>query len=161
QVTTMWAILALDASGQGSDAVNETRRRAVEHLADLPPGQSTEWWVTRWLVERTIDKKRADDLLAQLIKFQKDDGGCGWLHSEPSDAFGTGLALYGLSLSGLDNDHASIQRGRNYLPRTQNKDGSWPTRSTLARHKARVLPTSQHWGTAWATLALMATMDNP
>lgn len=160
QVTTMWTILALDASRLHSDAIQEARRRAVKYLADLPPGKSTEWWLTRCLVERTIDRKKADNLLAQLLKLQHDDGGWGWLHADPSDAFGTGLALYALTRSGLGNDHAAIQRARAYLLRTQNKDGSWPTRSTLARYKTRVLPTSQHWATAWAAFALMSTMDS-
>jgi squalene-hopene/tetraprenyl-beta-curcumene cyclase len=160
QVTTMWTILALEASGLDSDAIQEGRRRAVQYVADLPPGKSTEWWLTRWLVECTIDSKKAEGLLTQLLKFQHDDGGWGWLCADPSDAFGTGLALYGLTRSGLRNDHAAIQRARAYLLRTQNKDGSWPTPSTLARHRARVLPTSQHWATAWATRALMSTMDS-
>jgi hypothetical protein len=161
QVTTMWAILALDASRLDSDAVKAARGRAVKYLADLPPGKSTEWWLTRWLVERTDDTKKADDLLAQLLKFQHDDGGWGWLQADPSDAFGTGLALYALTRSGLRADTAAVRRARDYLLCAQNKDGSWPTRSTLARHKDRVLPTSQHWAAAWATVALMSTMDSP
>lgn len=160
QVTTMWAILALDATRLDSDAVKEARSRAVKYLADLPPGKSIEWWLTRWLVERTIDRKKADDLLAQLLEFQHDDGGWGWLHADPSDAFGTGLALYGLTRSGLRSDHAAVRRARDYLLRTQDEDGSWPTHSTLDRHKTRVLPTSRHWATAWATLALMSALDS-
>jgi len=159
QVTTMWTILALDASGVDSSAVKDARRRAIKYVANLPPGKSTEWWLTRWLVERTSDKKKADALLAQLRKLQHDDGGWGWLHADPSDAFGTGLALYAFTRSGLAADDMAIRRGRDYLLRTQNKDGSWSTKSTLARHRSRVLPTSQHWATAWATLALMFTMD--
>ncbi|HRC45060.1 MAG TPA: hypothetical protein PLT27_13490, partial [Nitrospira sp.] len=92
QVTTMWAILALDAAGVDNDAVKKARARAVKYVADLPPGKSTEWWLTRWLVERTIDQKKADGLLVELRKFQHEDGGWGWLHADPSDAFGTGLA---------------------------------------------------------------------
>lgn len=160
QVTTMWAVLALDAAGVKSDAVQKARRRAVAYLVDLPPGKSTEWWVTRYLVERPSDRKKADDLLAELLAFQHEDGGWGWLHAEPSDAFGTGLALVALTRSGLGNDHAAVRRARDYLLRTQDKDGSWPTRSTLARLRTRVLPTSQDWATAWATLALMSTMED-
>ena len=160
QVTTMWTILALDASQMDTDGVKKARNRALKFVSGMTPGKSTEWWVTRWLVERTRDNKKAGDLLDKLRKFQHKDGGWGWLHNDPSDAFGTALALYALTKSGTDADRVAIQRARDYLVRTQNKDGSWEVKSTLARRKARVIPTSEDWATAWATLALMSTMDD-
>lgn len=89
----MWAVLALDAAGVENAAVKKTRRRAVAYLADLPPGKSTEWWVTQYMVERPTDRKKADDLLGKLLAFQHEDGCWGWPHADPSDPFGTGLAL--------------------------------------------------------------------
>lgn len=86
---------------------------------------------------------------------QTRDGGWGpYLHSPP-EAFDTAMALLALSRHRNERDvPASIRRGREFLIRTQEKDGSWreSTRPPGAESYAQRLST-----TGWAAQALLAT----
>lgn len=145
EVTTMWTLLALKPA-----ADDPVRQRAEDYLAKAQPGQSTEWHALRLLL------KSDDPALRQaLLGFQRDDGGWGWLTKEPSDAFGTGLALYALMKSGLPADHDSRKKAVAFLKSTQKPDGSWPVPSTRARDKNKINKTATYWGTAWAVIGLL------
>ena len=157
EVTTMWAFIALAADDQPSAEVVASQRKAYERLQGFDPGKSAEWWVVRWLVARAMDAEDASRWLTGLVDRQQADGGWGWLLDEPSDAFGTGLVLYALGQT-IETHPEAIRRARAYLRETQLEDGSWPVNSTLARHRDEVIPTSAHWGTAWACLGLMTHM---
>lgn len=154
EVTTMWTLLALKSYAD-EEAPVEVQKRADEFLATAAPGQSTEWHAVRLLQE-------PDDaaLRDSLLKLQHEDGGWGWLAKEPSDAFGTGLALYALAKSGLPAANASIRKAVAFLSKTQMPDGSWPVPSTRARDKNKVNKTATYWGTAWAVIALLETQSS-
>lgn len=149
EVTTMWTLLALKFYA-GEEMPAEMQQRADDFLAKAQAGHSTEWHAAR-LVTKPADTAWRD----ALLKLQHDDGGWGWLTKEPSDAFGTGMALYALAKSGLPTEHEARQRAVAFLKTTQTADGSWPVPSTRARDKNKVNKTATYWGTAWAVIGLL------
>ncbi len=158
QVTTMWTLLAL-ATAEDSARTEAARQNAWKWLKNMKPGESTEWAVTRLLLEHKFgDKSRAKQYLKELLKEQNPDGGWGWLRGKTSDAFGSGLVLYALAQMGHPLNDASVRRTWHYLQMTQEKAGSWPVPTTLKRHKGNLEPTSVYWGTAWAVIGLAETL---
>jgi len=151
EVTTMWTLLAL-RSYADEEMPAETQKRADDFLAKAAAGQSTEWHAARLLL-------RQDDAMLRdaVLKFQHDDGGWAWLAKEPSDAFGTGLALYALAKSGLSANHEARTKALAFLKATQKPDGSWAVPSTRARDKNKINNTATCWGTAWAVIGLLET----
>lgn len=159
EVSTMWDMLALKTMDKTPAANYE---RALKWLSESAPGKSTEWWVLQTLIQRDFgDKKIANERLEFLVTQQNADGGWGWLLNEDSDAFGTGLSLYGLSRAGLPATDSSLQKATAFLQKTQRPDGSWPVPSTRARDKNQIKPTSVYWGTAWAIIGLLENKNPP
>jgi squalene-hopene/tetraprenyl-beta-curcumene cyclase len=155
EVSTMWTLLALNS--YGPDGVDpEARKRAETFLAAAQPGKSTEWYVVKLLLQPDSVSLRAD-----LLQQQHPDGGWGWLAADPSDAFGTGEALYALARSGLPATAEPLQRSVAFLKSTQQPDGSWAVPSTRASDKNKVIPTSTYWGTAWAVTGLLESQGPP
>jgi len=149
EVTTMWTLLALK-SYEGEEVPAEMQKRAEEFLAKAEVGQSTEWHATRLLSK--LDDTALCDAVLQL---QHDDGGWAWLAKEPSDAFGTGLALYALAKSDLPAGHSARKKAVAFLKTTQTPDGSWPVPSTRKQDKNKINKTATYWGTAWAVIGLL------
>jgi squalene-hopene/tetraprenyl-beta-curcumene cyclase len=157
EVATMWTLLALREAGEPDEALNEKVQEARKLLDQGQPGQSTEWWAVRLLLERRVgDDERADQLCSELKELQHEDGGWGWLAAEKSDAFATGLALY--ALSGESLDEGDVRRAHKFLLETQQDDGSWCVPSTQKRFNGAVKPTSTYWGTAWAVIGILNTL---
>lgn len=93
--------------------------------------------------------------LAFLAKAEGKSGGWGPDARSPNEVFDTAAAV--LALAALPEDataRAMLPRGRAYLLKTQQDDGSWPetTRPTGGVSYAQRLAT-----TGWATLALLGT----
>lgn len=149
EVTTMWTLLALK-SYAGEEVPAEVQKRADDFLAKAQPGASTEWHAVR-LLSKSEDTALRD----ALLKFQHDDGGWAWLASDPSDAFGTGLALYALAKSGLPDEHDARKKALAFLKNTQAPEGSWPVPSTRKQDKNKINKTAIYWGTAWAVIGLV------
>lgn len=143
-VTAQWLVLAL---ADGPAAV-----RARKAARNSPAGQSTEYYALKLLLADTLKARSAAQ--QALLQHQSDDGGWGWLTQGPSDALGTGLALYALQRAGLSPEAKTAVQARAFLLRTQMKDGSWPVRGTKANKKKSVEETATYWGTTWAVIAL-------
>jgi hypothetical protein len=88
----------------------------------------------------------------------------------PSDAYATGQALFALSVAGgMTRADAAIQKGIDYLLRTQAADGTWhvQTRSIwLQPYFESGFPYGRDQfisaaGTAWAAMALAAAAPPP
>jgi squalene-hopene/tetraprenyl-beta-curcumene cyclase len=120
------------------------------------PGKSTEWHAVKLLLQPGNKSLRGE-----LLKLQQPDGGWGWRTGEPSDAFGTGLALYALARSGLPASDGDVRRAITFLQTTQRPDGAWPVPSTRARDKNKVNATASYWGTAWAVIGLLESQMPP
>lgn len=158
EVTTMWALLALK-SVKSPETPNEVFERASAWLAQGQPGKSTEWWTARLLAQREFGRvKEADATRRALFSQQNADGGWGWLVGEPSDAFGTGLALYALGRSGSSAREPALGKAIEFLKSSQAPDGSWAVPSTRAKDNKKVRETSTYWGTAWAALGILETL---
>ena len=155
EVSTMWTLLALNSYGTTDGIDPEVRKRADAFLAAAQPGKSTEWFVLRQLLQPDSESWRAD-----LLEQQHPDGGWGWLTADPSDAFGTGEALYALACSGLPANADPIQKAIAFLRASQQPDGSWQVPSTRASDKNKVIPTSTYWGTAWAVIGLLESQGH-
>ena len=149
EVSTMWTLLALNSYGAEA-ALPEVKARADAFLAAAEPGKSTEWHAAKLLLQAGDEALRSE-----LLKQQHADGGWGWLAAGPSDAFGTGLALYALARSGVPPEHEAVKRAIEYLKTTQEPNGSWAVPSTRAKDKDKVIATSRYWGTAWAVVGLL------
>jgi hypothetical protein len=151
-LTTMWSVLALGPK-------SEAAAKGVAFVRNAPRGKTTEYLVTRSLVESHFGEEKASaGFLRELRQRQNADGGWGAVKDAASDAFATGLALYAL---GSTQDEA-FHRGRKFLVGSQTDDGSWTVSaaawtkpgSSPERNK-RLDPIFRYWGTAWATLGLL------
>ncbi len=157
-VSTMWLALALasqDAEGPPRAALD----KALKHIATSPPGKSVEWYAVRLLLAtRRRDQVTMTAMSEKLRAAQQSDGGWGWLIDEPSDALGTGLAVYALLQSGVARDDEAIRCGQRFLIDTQRDDGAWDVHGTKANKRKAVQETAAYWGAAWATLALCESL---
>ena len=99
----------------------------------------------------------AEEGLNAIRRAQTADGGWGPYVDSPPEAFDTAVALLALSqVRASPGVGQLIHRGRSFLARQQNTDGSWPatTRPTGGASYAQRVST-----TAWALLALLATKE--
>jgi ankyrin repeat protein len=116
--------------------------------------------------DRSVIERAARALAAN----QRADGGWNQLAGMGSDAYATGEALYALNAAGqMPVTSPVYQNGIRYLLRAQESDGSWhvKTRSIWTQpYFDSGFPHAQdQWisaaGTAWAAMALSATVDPP
>lgn len=162
-VGTMWLTLSLQHSlsvsakskPESTTAINKAADKALSWIRKSKAGVSTEWLVTRLLIEsRANNPKQVEELLAQLRSQQHEDGGWGWQHDHASDAFATGQVLYALSKLSVSKKDTAVARGLMFLTSTQNDDGSWTVPGTKKVRKNKPAETSTYWGTCWAVIGL-------
>jgi squalene-hopene/tetraprenyl-beta-curcumene cyclase len=160
QVSTMLCVLGLDALDEPNDKVIASRDRALKWLKATPPNGkspavSSEWYAARLVIEKKFgDPTEVKRLRDTILAAQRADGGWGWLWADKSDAFGTGVSVYALSLAGVPNSHPAIQKAWVFLIETQTNDGSWIVSGTKNETKDAPHPFSSYWGSAWALLGL-------
>lgn len=158
-VTTMWSLYTL-ATSRPNEVWMPLRSAAEPILSRSTEPKSTEALAIRLLLmDQLGEKAAANQARSMLVKHQQSDGGWGWLIDEPSDALGTGVALYALAKTARTHDSSSIEQAQQYLLRTQQGDGSWAVRSTKEAKRDRVEATSTYWGTCWAVIGLLAARE--
>jgi N-acyl-D-amino-acid deacylase len=64
--------------------------------------------------------------VASVSAEQNSDGGWSQTPDMPSDAYATGQTLYVLARAGCTPEDPHMQRGVDFLTRSQRADGSWP-----------------------------------
>lgn len=169
-VATAWALRAVQlyppSDRQADAAAAVSRGRAW--LARQSPGSLNERVFQllglAWAGEA---KERLQPWAEALLKEQRADGGWGQLAGLDSDAWAAGSALHALHLAGIAPTHAAYRRGVDFLLRTQFSDGSWWVRSRawpFQPHFDSAFPHGRdQWisaaGTAWATAALLHTLE--
>ena len=168
EVVTLLAYLALEphvpADPKAKSAAGVSREQAAAWLAKNKPGDDTQAALLRLLRDVRAGKppKEVEAGIGQLLSRQHPDGGWGQYHNLPSDAYATGQALYFLSLAGVQDGRAEIQRAVSFLVAKQKEDGSWPMTSRAhpgEKPFTNPVPIT-HFGSAWATLGLMRSVPN-
>lgn len=166
-VATMYALLALDggerAGAGGDDAASAARERALDWLAGVEPGTSTEWLAVRLLLANDLGDREGVRLLAEaLAARQHPDGGWGFVEGDPSDAFSTGQALYALAAVAAEGSEEAVMRAAFYLVSSQEGDGTWrvPSAAISVKPSAGKDVVYRFWGTAWATLGLARSLPS-
>jgi squalene-hopene/tetraprenyl-beta-curcumene cyclase len=160
-VTTMWTLLAFGTFAELPPKVAASRGRAWSAVQAGAAGDTTEWLVTRLLVERQLGSPAAASALhRRLLDQQRPDGGWGWRGGEPSNAYSTGQALYGLGVAGAGPEQEAVRRGIESLLATQSPDGTWsvPSRLISQNGNPRRDYIYQYWGSAWAAIGLARTL---
>lgn len=157
EATTIWAVLALP---EGSKAQAVARQRALDFLNKAKPGVGFDAHALRLAVEaRFGDVKKAAVLKDELLNRQNADGGWNWSKKKPaSDAFATGESLYALSLAGVKGDAPAVQKAWKYLVTTQRPDGSWQSGTRKPSGGSDI---STYWASAWATIGLCRSLQEP
>jgi len=167
QSTTMWATLALAAYEAPGAKRSATIEKAIAYLRAQPLNpDNNEWIATRLLFEHQFGPM--EDVAKrhqQLLDARNSDGGWGWEKGVPSDAYSTGLSIYVLAKVNVGDDSAIRQNARTFLVTTQQSDGSWLTPAknfTKSTDPERLKARDEiyhYWGTAWAALGLLETLE--
>lgn len=155
-VTTFWTAYSL--GNHDPEIASEFPVPNFQENADIA-GDSTEWWAVQLLLAyQKEDSNQVTKLQEKLISFQHEDSGWGWLVTDDSDAFGTGVAIYSLLKTGKRKEVSEVQAAINFLLKTQQPNGAWQVRSTKGKHQKQFTPTATYWGTAWAVIGLLETL---
>lgn len=166
-VNTMWIVLGLAKYQPLPESMIQARKRAQQAIQKGAPGVSTESLMLRLLLSQSSGMPLNTELLEQLLKAQRADGGWAW-RSEPqanpdSDPLTTGQVLYGLGVLGRSQPDPQVQRAWSYLGRTQLSDGSWsvPWLTFMAENNKDHADGDKifsYWGTTWSVLGLLNTL---
>lgn len=169
QSTTMWAALALAACEAPGAKRSQAVEKAMAYQRQQPANpDNREWLATRLLFEFQLGTPdEVAKLHQQLLEARNSDGGWGWEKGVPSDSLTTGLAVYVLAKTRVGDDSTVLRDVRQFLIASQQPDGSWLTPSkniTKSTDPERLKARDEiyhYWGTAWAVLGLLETLDNP
>ena len=154
-VSTGWA--AIMYNDIGSKQYQGAADNALKYSMSDFRGDSTEWLAVKSILDHQQQQSKSESAaLARLLESQQDDGGWGWDHTNTSDAFATGVALYAISRCDGINQTV-IEKAREFLIRTQTDDGSWLVPSTKKARNNKPGATSNYWGTCWAVIGLVST----
>jgi len=166
EIVTLLASMALrphvPKDADVKSAERDSRTKASAWLAKQKPTDTTQAATFRLLVKVCAGETPAalESEIDAFVRLQNKDGGWSQLKDLPSDAYATGQALYVLSLAGVKNDRAEIQRGVQFLIAQQKDDGSWPMKSRAhpgATPFTNPVPIT-YFGSAWGTLGLLRSV---
>jgi mono/diheme cytochrome c family protein len=169
-ITTAWSARAVQLyppDGRAREA-DDSLRRARDWLGKQhPPIHNERVFQLLGLAWANETKERMRPFATALMEAQRSDGGWAQLPGLDCDAWATGTALIALNKAGVAPSHAAYQRGVDYLLRTQFDDGSWWVRSRSwpfqPHFDSRFPHGKDQWisaaGTAWATMALLLTLE--
>ena len=139
-----------------SDAKRFAReiKGADRWLGQLKPRTTLDAAVILLATPRKSSDPRRKRALDQLRDSQGDTGGWGPYPDAAAEPFDTAVVLSALASLRDDSADKLIRRGRDYLIKMQNEEGSWPetTRPAGAESHAQRVSTA-----AWATRALLST----
>ncbi len=169
-VGTAWAARAVqlyppaDRAGAAAASLERARRWLAQQTARNQNERIFQILGLAWSGEKPAAIRPFVDT---LTREQKPDGGWSQLPGLESDSWATGSALIALHKAGVAVREPAYQRGVEFLLRTQFDDGSWWVRSRtwpFQPHFDGQFPHGRdQWisagGTAWATMALLLTLE--
>lgn len=145
--TTLWTVLTLLEAGAEFE-----QDKAIAFSDTVEEPESIEWLAVRILVAARMDDPKQESLVDRMLESQNDDGGWGWKVGEPSDALGTGYALYALAY--VEAEREVLESAKDFLAKTQLPSGAWEVPGTKTSAQGKLTATAADWGTAWALIAL-------
>lgn len=169
-VGTAWAVRAVQTYApvgrerEVADALKRARWWLSEQDARTHNERVFQLLGLAWAGERPPAMRY---FVRRIVGAQRPDGGWEQLPGLGSDSWATGSALIALHKAGLAVSDPVFQRGVDYLLRTQFDDGSWWVRSRSwpfqPHFDGRFPHGKDQWisagGTAWATMALLLTIE--
>lgn len=165
EVVALWTLLALAAVPESSAEKTAAEALGRRFVIGSKETNNTETLMLRAMLaahDGNAELSRA--LRKRLIAAQHDDGGWGWLLDRPrSDAFTTGMVLYGLAYLGDVGKEPAVARAQRYLFQQQRNDGVWSlVGKTISANTREDTKQSDaiytYWTTGWAVLGLLKTM---
>jgi len=163
-ITTLFAILATESPALRDDAdLAPLREKALASLANSKL-ESNQALNLQLLVNEAQPKPGFDaaSVRERLLQQQKEDGSWSQMPEMDGDAYATGQTLYALSHAGIDAQHPAVDRARQFLLSKQQADGSWAMNSRPFGPEGKIaqdLRPIAYYGTAWATLGLLQSID--
>jgi len=157
------------APGGLKDEVAKIVHRARNWLLSIQPrGTEEKSYQLQGLGWTDTDKGEIAKRVAALVAEQRPDGGWAQLPTLSSDAYATGQALVALNQFGsIPTSSMTYRNGIKFLLRTQFEDGSWLVVSRARGTQPYLESGFPHGtnqfisaaGTAWATSALLLSLD--
>jgi hypothetical protein len=147
-----WRIL------MAADGPQDAMRKAESWLQRAQPRNVPEAATLLWASSQSwLFAGKQADCLKLIRTAQTRDGGWGPYADAPPEVFDTALVLLALARF-RESEGEMIERGREFLIKEQNADGSWPatTRPRGGESYAQRVST-----TGWATLALLNSKPKP
>jgi hypothetical protein len=137
-------------------------------LSRQPRGMEEQSFQLQGLSWSHADSREIAKRVASIVADQRPDGGWGQFSTLASDAYASGQALVALhQAGGISTRSTTYRNGIRFLLKTQIDDGSWLVRSRARGTQPYVDSGFPHGsdqfisaaGTAWATSALLLSLD--
>lgn len=163
---TALAVLALlPEADSGDESAIKARDKGIQWLSETPSDDDPQSIALRLILWSKLGRptEEMQPLIERIKKRQKDDGGWSQSHDMPSDAWGTGQAIYALVSAGVESSDTTVKRGREFLIMSQRDDGSWKMESRPTPPSGKggeyLVPITGA-GSAWGVLGLIKSSDD-
>lgn len=157
---SMTALATLALLSDTGDQSRSARDKAIAWLDKNKSDDDPQSVAMRLVVFVRIGRpeKHWRPLLKRIRDRQNADGGWSQAKDMPSDAWATGQALYAMAQAGVTAKDSTIERGHEFLIKTQRADGSWPMTSRPTKPGGdgsdSLIPITGA-GSSWAVLGLV------
>lgn len=162
--TALATLALLPPAAAGDESAVAARDKGLKWLAEHETTGDHQAVCVRLMLLRKTGRREAETqpLVDRLIESQQADGGWRQSAEMASDAHATGQALYALAIAELKSSDPVLQRGREFLIKTQRDDGGWnmtsrPCPPTNMGAKNLIPITGA--GSAWAVLGLVRSAE--
>jgi hypothetical protein len=162
--TALATLTLLPPAAAGDESAVAARDKGLKWLAEHESTGDHQAVCMRLMLLKKADRPAAEwqPLVKRLKESQQGDGGWRQSAEMASDAHATGQALYALSLAELKPSDPALQRGREFLIKTQRDDGGWAMTSRPcppSNMGAKNLIPITGAGSSWAVLGLVRSAN--
>jgi hypothetical protein len=162
--TALATLTLLPPAAAGDESAVVARDKGLKWLAEHETTSDHQAICVRLMLLKKAGRPEAEwqPLVKRLVESQQGDGGWRQSAEMASDAHATGQALYALSLAELKPSDPVLQRGREFLIKSQREDGGWTMTSRPcppSNMGAKNLIPITGAGASWAVLGLVRSSD--